>query len=119
MGQYRELAAFAQFGSDLDAATLATITRGERLMEVLKQPQYAPVPMEDQVMVLYAGVNRMLDKIAVPDVRRWEQEFVAYMHDMHPEIPETVRTTQVLDDETEAALKAAIEQFTQSFVAGN
>ena len=119
MGQYRELAAFAQFGSDLDAATLATITRGERLMEVLKQPQYAPVSMEDQVMVLYAGVNRMLDSVAVSDVQRWEKEFIAYMHDMHPNVHETLGTTQVLDDETEAALKAAIEQFNQSFAAAS
>ena len=117
MGQYRELAAFAQFGSDLDEATLATITRGERLMELLKQPQYAPVAMEDEVMVLYAGVNRHLDDIAVSNVQRWEKEFLEYMHDMHSQVPDTIRDTKVLDDDTEAALKAAIGQFNQGFTA--
>ena len=106
------------FGSDLDAATLATITRGERLMEILKQPQYAPVATEDQVIVLYAGVNRMLDKIAVSDVQRWEKEFLTYMHDMHPSVPHAIRDTKMLDDETEAALKGAIEQFNETFAAG-
>jgi len=118
MGQYRELAAFAQFGSDLDAATLATITRGERLMELLKQPQYAPMAMEDQVMALYAGVNRYLDRFPVSEVNRWEQEFLAYMHDLHVDVPNTLRDSGILDEDTEAALKAAIEQFNQSFHTG-
>jgi len=115
MGQYRELAAFAQFGSDLDAATLATITRGERLMEILKQPQYAPVAMEDQVMVLYAGVNRMLDDVQVADVKRWESEFLVHMRDLHPDVGDTIRQTGKLEEATEASLKAAIESFNQSF----
>jgi F-type H+-transporting ATPase subunit alpha len=117
MGQYRELAAFAQFGSDLDATTLATITRGERLMEILKQPQYGPVSMEDQVMVLYAATNRYLDKVAVSDVSRWEKEFLEYMHSMHPKVSETLRDTKVLDKDTEDTLKAAITQFSGSFKA--
>ncbi|HMS15342.1 MAG TPA: F0F1 ATP synthase subunit alpha [Planctomycetota bacterium] len=118
MAQFRELAAFAQFGSDLDAGTLATITRGERLMELLKQPQYSPVEMEDQVMVLYAATNRYLDKITVASVRRWEKEFLAFMHDMHPNVPKTIRETGALDAEREAALKAGIEQFNTSFKSG-
>jgi len=117
MAQYRELAAFAQFGSDLDAATLATIRRGERLVELLKQPQYRPLSMADQVAVLYAGINRYLDDVPVEKVREWEARFLEFLHDLHPEITESIGSTRELSPEIEEKLKAAIETFNQSFSA--
>jgi F-type H+-transporting ATPase subunit alpha len=115
MAQFRELAAFAQFGSDLDAGTLATITRGERLMELLKQPQYAPVEMEDQVMILYAATNRFLDQVPVARVRQWEKSFLGYMRDMHPDVANAIRESGTLDPATEGKLKESISQFNTSF----
>ena len=117
MAQYRELAAFAQFGSDLDAATLATIRRGERLVELLKQPQYRPLSMADQVAVLYAGINRYLDDVPVEKVREWEARFLEFLHDLHPEITESIGSMRELSPEIEEKLKAAIETFSQSFSA--
>jgi F-type H+-transporting ATPase subunit alpha len=117
MAQYRELAAFAQFGSDLDKATLATITRGERLVEVLKQPQYRPVPMEEQVMIIYAGVNRHLDRVSVDRVRTWEEQFLKFMRAMHPGVGQGIASSRQLSPETEQELVSAIEEFNRSFVA--
>jgi F-type H+-transporting ATPase subunit alpha len=115
MAQYRELAAFAQFGSDLDEGTLATIRRGERLVELLKQPQYRPMEMADQVMVIYAAINRHLDKVEVRNVGRWQKEFLQYVHDMHAGIPAAISTTGKLEEDTEAGLKQAIADFNQTF----
>ena len=117
MAQYRELAAFAQFGSDLDKATLATLRRGERLVELLKQKQYRPMPMEDQVMVIFAGTNRYLDGIEVAHVLRWEEQFLAWVKSAAPAIGETIRTTKQLDADTEAKLKTALENFNRTFKA--
>ncbi|MFY0544226.1 F0F1 ATP synthase subunit alpha [Brevibacillus sp. H7] len=113
LAQYRELAAFAQFGSDLDKATQARLTRGERLMEILKQGQFEPMPVEKQVLSIYVAVKGFLDDIPVADVRRFEKEFLAYVDSSKPQLAEHIRTTKDLPDEKE--LNAAIEEFKKGF----
>jgi F-type H+-transporting ATPase subunit alpha len=115
LAQYRELAAFAQFGSDLDKATQARLARGERLVELLKQPQYAPMALEEQVAVLYAGTGGYLDDVAVERIREFETGFLAYLKSDHPRVLETIRRDRKLADEVEAELRTAIEEFKQSF----
>ena len=110
LSQYRELAAFAQFGSDLDAATQRQLARGERLMELLKQPQYSPWALEHQIMLIYAGARGYLDKIAVKDIDRWERELTRYIDTARPEISTSLQTG-AWNDEIEANLKQAIEDF--------
>ncbi len=110
LSQYRELAAFAQFGSDLDAATQRQLSRGERLMELLKQPQYSPWPLEHQVMLIYAGARGYLDKVAIKDISRWERELVRYIDTARPEVAAPLKTG-AWNDEIEANLKQAIEDF--------
>jgi F-type H+-transporting ATPase subunit alpha len=117
MAQYRELAAFAQFGSDLDKATLAQLRRGERLVEILKQPQYAPVPLEDQVMIIYAGTNRYLDEIPMNQIREFQTQFLSYMRDVQPEIGKEIAETKLLSPENEERLKKAIDTFKKTFKA--
>jgi len=92
LAQYRELAAFAQFGSDLDKATLAQLKRGERLVEVLKQKQYAPLPVEKQVVMIFSAVNEFLDDLAVNTLGRYEQELHAYIEERDPKLFEEIRT---------------------------
>ncbi|MCL6449251.1 MAG: F0F1 ATP synthase subunit alpha, partial [Armatimonadetes bacterium] len=118
LAQYRELAAFAQFGSELDKATQARLIRGERMVELLKQNQYVPMAVEDQVMVIYAGVNGYLDDLPVERVLPFEAEFLKYMRTSHPEVGETIAKTGQLDKETEEALKAAIAEFKKTFISG-
>ncbi|MBO8165555.1 MAG: F0F1 ATP synthase subunit alpha [Brevibacillus sp.] len=113
LAQYRELAAFAQFGSDLDKATQARLTRGERVVEILKQPQFQPMPVEKQVLIIYAATKGFLDDIPVQDVRRFEKEFLAYVDSNKPELLDHIRTTKELPDE--AALNGAIEEFKKGF----
>jgi F-type H+-transporting ATPase subunit alpha len=115
LAQYRELAAFAQFASDLDKATRAQLARGERLTEILKQPQYSPVPMEDQVMVLYAGTNGFLDQLEVSDIREWELGMYAFMRSRYPGIPQSIASTKDLDKDTEAKLKTALTEYNSQF----
>ena len=110
LSQYRELAAFAQFGSDLDAATQRQLARGERLMELLKQPQYSPWPLEHQVMLIYAGSRGYLDKVPVREISRWEREFVRYIDTARPEVEAPLKTGQ-WNDSIEANLRQAIEDF--------
>ncbi len=117
LAQYRELAAFAQFGSDLDKATQARLIRGQRMTELLKQKQYAPMAVEDQVMVIYAGVNGYLDDLPVEKVLPFEEEFLNYMHTSHPDVGEAIARTGELSRETEEKLKAAIVEFKKGFVA--
>ncbi len=112
--QYRELAAFAQFGSDLDPVTRATLERGSRITEVFKQPQYHPMAVEDQVEIIYAVTNGYLDDVPVERVQAWEGAFHRYMASNHPEIGETIRTEKTLSDETTARLKSAIADFKES-----
>lgn len=117
LAQYRELAAFAQFGSDLDRATQARLTRGERMVELLKQGQYAPMSLEEQVMSIYAGVRGYLDSIPAEKVGEFESEFLKYMHAEKSEIGEDIRDNQKITDDTEPKLKAAAEEFKQRFMA--
>ena len=115
LSQYRELQAFAQFGSDLDKATLAQLTRGERLTEVLKQGQYAPYLFEEQVAVLFLASKGYLDPIPVHEVKQCEEEFLRRMKDVHGDILKDINDRQKLDDELEGRLKKACEQFVQGF----
>lgn len=116
LAQYRELAAFAQFGSDLDKATMARLNRGQRLQEILKQPQYSPMPVEDQVVSLFVVINGFVDDIAVEYVRQFEAEFLKYLKEVHPQILETLREKKQIDDELNERLKAVIREFKGKFV---
>lgn len=117
LAQYSELAAFAQFGSDLDPATQRQLARGERLLELLKQPQYAPFPLDHQVMLIYAGTRGYLDKVKKEDVRRWMNEFVRYMDTAHSDIGASIRRSKRWTDETEAALKQALTDFNATWTS--
>src|SRR5690606_26554589 len=115
LAQYREMAAFAKFGSDLDAATQRMLARGERLTELLKQPQYAPLTVEEQVVAIYAGTRGYLDGIPTAQVGRFEQEFLSYMHSKHQGLLDNIRTKKELSSDFEAELKGALEAFTKTF----
>jgi len=111
LAQYRELAAFAQFGSELDAATQRQLARGERVVEVLKQPQYRPMPVEQQVMIIFAVGNGHLDDLAVGAIRDWEEGFHEFMAVSHPEIGEEIRRARALSDDLSGRLRKAIEEY--------
>ncbi len=115
LAQYREMAAFAQFGSDLDAATQKLLNRGARLTELLKQPQFSPLKVEEQVVVLFAGTQGYLDPLPVEKVGEFEQGLLTYMREKHPEILETIRIEKELTDETTAKLREAVEAFAKAF----
>lgn len=115
LAQYREMAAFAQFGSDLDKATQAQLAKGERLVEILKQDQYKPVPVEKQVAIIYAANNRYLDDIPVSECRRFESELYDYLDDRHPGVLQTIKEKKILDDEIEEKLKVALDEFKAQF----
>lgn len=117
LAQYRELAAFAQFGSDLDKATKTKLTRGERLVELLKQPQYKPMVVEEQVSVLYAGTRGFLDDVAVSDAIRFGEELVEFMRNQKSDVLAEIVQTKDLGSETEKKLAAAIEEFKAGFKA--
>ncbi len=111
MAAFRELAAFAQFGSDLDEATRRQLDRGLRVQEVLKQPQYSPVSLADQVMILYAVTNGFLDDVDLSKVQEFESAYLRYMRDTHPDLVATVATGEKMSEETQDALDQAIEDF--------
>ncbi|KQQ70588.1 F0F1 ATP synthase subunit alpha [Rhizobium sp. Leaf321] len=115
LAQYREMAAFAQFGSDLDASTQRLLNRGARLTELLKQPQFSPLKTEEQVAVIFAGVNGYLDKIAVSDVGKFEQGLLSYLRSEGKAVLETIRSEKQVSDDTKAKLKAALDSFAKSF----
>ncbi len=115
LAQFRELEAFAQFGSDLDAATQRQLARGARLVEILKQPQYSPMPVDQQVAVIYAVTNGHLDDVDVKKVRQWERDFLAYLGAQAPKVLEGIRVKKALTDEIAAELKAAITTFKPLF----
>src|SRR5882672_5500789 len=117
LAQYRELEAFAQFGSELDAATQKQLARGARTVEVLKQPQYQPMPVEQQIMVIFAVTNGYLDDLPVGQIRQWERDFLAYIEASHPAILTDIKTKKTLDDDLTAKLKAAIAAFKPLFKA--
>ncbi|MCV3238972.1 F0F1 ATP synthase subunit alpha [Mesorhizobium sp. ZC-5] len=115
LAQYREMAAFAQFGSDLDAATQRLLNRGARLTELLKQPQFSPLKVEEQVAVIFAGVNGYLDKLAVNQVGKFEQGLLAHMRSEGKAVLDAIRKDKQLSDETRANLKAQIDAFAKNF----
>jgi F-type H+-transporting ATPase subunit alpha len=115
LAQYRELEAFSSFASDLDAATKKQLERGARTVEILKQPQYRPMAVEHQVMVIYAVTNGFLDQIQVPQIKDWERGFLEFVEKQFPQVPQKIRSEKVLSKETEADLKRGIEAFNQQF----
>ena len=115
LAQYREMAAFAQFGSDLDASTQKLLARGERLTQLLKQAQFSPLPFEEQTASIYAGTNGHLDTVAVVDVVRYEEAMLAHMRSEHADILKTIRESGDLADDTKAALEAALAAFGKTF----
>ncbi|OKL50163.1 F0F1 ATP synthase subunit alpha [Boudabousia marimammalium] len=114
LAQYRSMAAFAIFASDLDSTTRRQLARGERLMELLKQPQYSPYSVEDQVASIWAGTNGYLDDVAVSDVRRFEKEMLSYLHSNY-DLLDTIRDTGKLDEDTESKLHEALKAFAGTF----
>ena len=117
LAQYREMAAFAQFGSDLDAATQKLLNRGARLTELLKQGQYQPLQVEEQVVVIYAGVNGYLDPLPVGDVGRFEEELLRHFREDQKDVLDTIRTEKALSDETAAKVKDIVDAFAKNFAA--
>ncbi len=115
LAQYREMAAFAQFGSDLDAATQRLLNRGQRLTELLKQPQFSPLSMEEQVCVIFAGTRGYLDKVPVGDVRQYEAELLRHLHADHADLLSAIRDEQKLSDDSESKLASVVEAFTKNF----
>ncbi|RTZ91591.1 MAG: F0F1 ATP synthase subunit alpha [Deltaproteobacteria bacterium] len=116
LAQYREMAAFAQFGSDLDKATQAQLARGERLVEVLKQGQYVPLPIEKQVAIVYAAVNGYLDEVPVSEIKRYEEELYQFIEGSHPEISQAILKKKELDDELREQLNKVLDEFKERFV---
>ncbi len=119
LAQFRELEAFAAFGSDLDKASKAQLERGARLVELLKQPQYSPFPVERQVVSIWAGTNGLLDDVPVPDIRRFEAELLDYIGRSHQGSYDAITQTGKLDDDTVSSLRAAIEEFKRQFQPGD
>jgi F-type H+-transporting ATPase subunit alpha len=115
LNQYRELASFAQFGSDLDKATQQTLNRGERLTAILKQEELDPMPVEEQVVVLFAASNGYLDEVETDAVMDWERQFRDFMRDTHGDLLESIRSEQELSDENEEKLREAVEHFDTNF----
>src|SRR5438445_427863 len=115
LAQYRELEAFASFASDLDAATKKQLERGARTVEILKQGQYQPMPVEQQVMILYAVANGYVDDVQVAQIKDWERSFLDFVAKQFPQVPQKIRSEKILSKETEADLKRGIEAFNQQF----
>ena len=115
LAQYRELAAFAQFGSELDADTKEKLAQGERIKEILKQPQYQPMPVQYQVIIIYAATNKYLLDIPVEDITRFEKEFFDFLDTKYPEVPENIAKEKVISPETEKVLVKAIGEFKADF----
>jgi F-type H+-transporting ATPase subunit alpha len=118
LAQYRDLEAFAAFASDLDKASRAQLERGARLVELLKQPQYSPYSVVDQIVVVWAGTTGQLDDIPVGDVRRFEQEFLSFLRHNHKDLLNSIGATNDLNDDQIEELKKAISHFKQAFLAG-
>ena len=116
LAQYRDLAAFAQFGSELDKDTRQRLEQGERIMELLKQPQYSPVSVEHQVIIFYVAINKYLSDIPVNRIRQFEKEFLQYVDNNYPDIVESIRETKDLTENTEKRITEAVHEFKKSFV---
>jgi F-type H+/Na+-transporting ATPase subunit alpha len=119
LAQYRELEAFAAFGSDLDAASKAQLERGSRLVELLKQPQYQPQPMEREVVSVWTGTTGQLDDVPVEDIRRFDSEFLDYVDRSAPQAFDAIRTTSDLSDDTVSVLESAITEFKKQFTTSS
>ncbi len=117
LAQYRELAAFSQFGSDLDADTKRQLDQGERIREILKQDQYNPLPVWYQVIIIYAATKQYLIDIPVEDVLEFEKGLFDYIDSKHPDIPAAIRDEKVISEDTEKKLIAAIEEFKKTFLS--
>jgi F-type H+/Na+-transporting ATPase subunit alpha len=115
LAQYREMAAFAQFGSDLDAATQKLLNRGARLTELLKQGQFSPLKMEEQVVSIYSGVNGYLDAIPVNKIKSFEDGLLRTMKEKHADVMEAIRSEKAISDKTMPMLKAAVDAFAKAF----
>jgi len=118
LAQYRSLEAFAQFGSDLDKATLNQLARGARMVELLKQAQYSPLSMEDQVMSIYAGANGYLDDIEIDQILPFESAYLEFMRLSYPDVSKTIAKENDISDKTKASLDKAIEEFKKSWSGG-
>jgi F-type H+-transporting ATPase subunit alpha len=118
LAQYRELAAFAQFGSDLDKSTQAQLNRGRRLVEILKQPQYQPLAVEKQVAIIYAATKGFLDAVGVEEVRRYEEELYRFIETRYPHVFTGIAEKKILDDDIKPALESALGEFNKQFLAG-
>lgn len=116
LAQFRELAAFAAFGADLDKATMAQIERGKRMVELLKQDQYVPLPVDNQIMLLFAGTQGYLDDVPVEAIKKFEAEFIPFMSDRKADIKNQLKEKKAIDDEIKPKLIAAIEEFKKSFI---
>jgi F-type H+-transporting ATPase subunit alpha len=117
LAQYRELAAFAQFGSDLDKATQAQLNRGARLTELLKQPQYEPLPVEQQVLAIFAGGNGFLDSVPVTDIQRYEAELHRFVETRYPQLLATLREKKAIDDGLREQMLGLLREFAKEFEA--
>ena len=117
LAQYRDLAAFAQFGSDLDKATQAQLNRGQRLTEILKQPQFTPMPVEQQVLIIWTATKGLVDDIDVADLKKFEKGLQAFVENTHASLLEKIRDRKKLDEELETEMRAAVTEFKQRFVS--
>jgi F-type H+-transporting ATPase subunit alpha len=115
LAQYRELAAFAQFGSDLDKSTLSQLNRGERMVEILKQDQYEPLDVELQIIIIYAGTQGFLDKFPVSSLKRYEKDLYAYLKEKHQGVLDKIKETNNLDDDLTKKLEGALNDFNKRF----
>ena len=119
LAQYRELAAFAQFGSDLDKSSQDQLNRGRRLVEILKQGQYSPLSLEKQIMIIYAGTKGYLDDMPVDLCRKFEEELYRFVENAHRDVFDEIRTKKALDKDLEAKIRSTIEEFKTRFLADN
>jgi F-type H+-transporting ATPase subunit alpha len=119
LAQYREMAAFSQFASDLDKVTRDQLARGSRLVEILKQGQYAPIAVEKQIIIIYAGTRGYIDKLEVSQIASYERGLYDFIEKKYPAIYETLRSKKSLDEQTEAMLKKALEEFSTALPPGS
>ena len=115
--QYRELASFAQFGADLDKETKAQLEKGKRIVEILKQDQYAPMRVEDQVLIIFAVSDNHTNDIPVEDIKRFEKELIEFARNRYPELLQEIKTTKNFDKELQAKVAAVVEEFKTTFKA--
>ena len=116
LAQYRELAAFSQFGSELDADTKEKLAQGERIKEILKQPQYKPMPVQYQVIIIYAATNKYLLDVPTEEITRFEEEFFEFLNTKYPQVPASIAEEKVITEKNEETLKKAIQEFKAGFL---